>query len=198
MPSLDPYEQHWKLARRRIYVFLATWLSFIPVSVLAGAIERRLGLRERTFSTTVVFVYCAFLVYTGLRTRVMCPRCGKSFTQRGLFHNGFTSKCLHCGLPRGATLAQVQSGTFEQVSFSWKRVFRLVAAASEIVIGAVSVMLAVTPGARREDFIFYVVGVIAFLFPGIVLTQNFKWRWWPQLLPLLAAIGVVTITWGRH
>ena len=27
-----------------------------------------------------------------------CPRCNETFTMKGLFQNGFTSKCLHCGL----------------------------------------------------------------------------------------------------
>jgi hypothetical protein len=30
-----------------------------------------------------------------------CPHCGKRFARRGLFHNGFTRKCLNCGVEIG-------------------------------------------------------------------------------------------------
>ena len=32
--------------------------------------------------------------------RWLCPRCGKPYFSSGLYHNGLTKKCVHCGLPK--------------------------------------------------------------------------------------------------
>ena len=50
---------------------------------------------------TLLFSY-AFVVLISFseRANFQCPRCGKKFFRRGLFHNQFSSSCMNCGLPK--------------------------------------------------------------------------------------------------
>lgn len=113
------YEEAWKEQRRRGRVFLLCWIGG-PLGVLLGyafvdvVIGRFLSPPQRkSFGDTALFVLALTWVLVTAFARFRhadwpCPRCGQSFELRGTFSNPLTSRCLHCGLPRGASESEAK------------------------------------------------------------------------------------------
>ena len=112
--SDDPYAKHWRGYRRDVAVFIGTWLGFLPFGAIIDSIDRRLDSKRKRgqgpLGRFALPAYGLFWLYTGIRIRSKCPRCGRGFFSDGWRYNSFATKCMSCGLPRGATLAQVESG----------------------------------------------------------------------------------------
>ena len=187
MDSHDPYAKHWRAVRRRYYVFIVTFLGFIPTGVLAETLEARVSPGHKTIQNIAFVAYslCLVVVFAWAK-RVVCPRCRELFTAKGIGYNDFALRCLHCGLPRGATLAEVESGTYLVPEFSWTRVFRLVLAGVEILIGIVCLGLwlkfgSPLPGASGP---LWITGGIAFFLSSTALMLRTRSCWWLQLLPV--------------
>jgi hypothetical protein len=110
----DPYARHWRGFRRDVAVFVGTWLGFLPFGALIDAVDRQLDSKRvrgaGPLGRFALPAYALFWLFTGFRIRDKCPRCGRSFFTRRWRRNAFATKCMNCGLPRGATLAQVESG----------------------------------------------------------------------------------------
>ena len=196
MDTQDPYGRHWRAVRRRYYVVLIMFLGFVPTGVLAETLEARVWPGHKTIQSLTFAAYgvCFFVLYARAK-RVICPRCSKVFTAKGLWYNDFALRCLHCGLPRGATIAEAENGTYLVPEFSWARVLRLVLAGVEMLLGVVWLGLYLKFGSplRAAGNTFWVTGAIAFSLSGIVLMLPTRSRWWLQLLPLswtvLAYVG---------
>jgi hypothetical protein len=94
-PERPSYEKHWRAARRRWYVFLATGLGSLPATYAAMA---GLGLSEG-----VLIVWAFPLYWTARRaTELSCPRCRGPFSNpNGGLGRLFAQSCPKCGLPRG-------------------------------------------------------------------------------------------------
>ncbi len=192
MEATDPYARHWRGVRKRYYLLLAVVLGFIPTGLLAEAIERRLWPSSKALENIAFTAYCLLILLAFSHARrVTCPRCGQPFTARLFWHNDFALRCLHCGLPRGASLAQVESGTAVVPSFSWARIFRLATAWLEILLGVI-LLIAGGLGVRSSSFVdgtrLAVFGLLGFLVPGVVLTLQRRWRLWLQPLPIVATV----------
>src|ERR1700687_3391094 len=84
----------WSDYRFWAWVTHLLYLGFIPVSLV--------GLNTSFESATfwiAAISFAAVVNVVGYRAKSFrCPRCGESFFCWGLYHNGFTRKCLHCGL----------------------------------------------------------------------------------------------------
>jgi hypothetical protein len=95
----------WREYRKRRNLALFAFLGYMPVVFLIGVVAIRL------FQTTVPFYVAAFswmIFYAVASLRCSsfrCPRCGKWFFAKWWYHNGFARRCVHCGLPKYASLA---------------------------------------------------------------------------------------------
>lgn len=187
MDSHDPYARHWRAVRRRYYVFIVVFLGFIPIGMLAETVEARVSPGHTTIQnlTTAAYFLCVVVVFAWAK-RVVCPRCGELFTAKGIGYNDFALRCLHCGLPRGATLAEVESGTYVVPEFSWTRVFRLALASVEMFIGIVwlGLWLKFRSPLPGDSGPLWVTGGIAFCSSAAALISRARSRWWLQLLPV--------------
>jgi hypothetical protein len=88
----------WSDYRFWDWVTRLLYLGFFPVSLI--------GLNT-SFESAIFWIaaisFAAVVNVVGYRAKSFrCPRCGKPFFCWGLYHNGFTRKCLHCGLPKWA------------------------------------------------------------------------------------------------
>ncbi|MFH2059317.1 MAG: hypothetical protein ABIJ59_10490 [Pseudomonadota bacterium] len=79
--------------KKRLLGFLMM-LFFIPVGMLLSE-----GIESSTLAGILVFMYFIFMVFLFLKIAFYkCPRCHKPFFSSLSLANGFTSKCLNCGL----------------------------------------------------------------------------------------------------
>lgn len=95
------YTPQWAALRRYEAFYYVTWIGG---GILALVLSTHLQ------SLATVFGVC-WLVGTLASSLPVgsfrCPRCGKPFFSRRItaaglhYHNGFTRKCLNCGLPKG-------------------------------------------------------------------------------------------------
>ena len=91
----------WGEYRRRMgQVRRSLWLG-IPAAV--GALVAAL----QWAPSAALVVVAGWLLLVALTTTYAeycpCPRCGEPFSRKGLFHNLFTKRCLHCELPKWST-----------------------------------------------------------------------------------------------
>ena len=95
-------------------VFLLCWIGG-PLGIVLGyafvhlGVGRFLSPPERKSLEDAAFAVLGLAWVLGtMFTRFRhaywpCPRCGQPFEVRRTFSNPLTSRCLHCGLPRGAS-----------------------------------------------------------------------------------------------
>jgi ribosomal protein L37E len=97
----DPRWTELHRARFRSWVLLLAmiiaWLAALPLS------EELFG---RTWPGYVIVgvLAVAWLVQVERVRHFPCPRCGAPFFHGAFWFNTSASQCVHCGLPRGATL----------------------------------------------------------------------------------------------
>lgn len=96
------YEPNWREHRRRRRVMWLLLLGFIPGVVLTGTAIGAAFATEPPYIAVAVVWMLAILVTSHRASALRCPRCGQRFYAKGLYHNGFTRKCLHCGLRKWA------------------------------------------------------------------------------------------------
>lgn len=92
----------WGEYRKWRNVSLFVLAGLVPVVLSVGIASMRLF---DTFAPTFVLacVCTIFAVIVGnLCWRFRCPRCGKAFFAKWWYYNGFTRRCVHCGLPKYA------------------------------------------------------------------------------------------------
>jgi hypothetical protein len=90
----DPWLLAWAELRRRRR---ALWIG---IALLAATIAVA-WYRHFDVWWACLLMGAATAVFAERCNRFACPRCGKWFSRRGLFHNESTSRCLHCGLKIG-------------------------------------------------------------------------------------------------
>jgi hypothetical protein len=98
-PRPPPWDAFW-LRRERLWVwFFASLLGGPLAGAMVMVFSRSLGMAIALTGIS------GFLVSGYLLGSVPCPRCGRRFdtivTPRGRYSNGFTCRCLYCGLRRG-------------------------------------------------------------------------------------------------
>jgi len=82
-----------RLRKLRLSLFLL-FIFYLPY----GALVMSISPSEQVGFVFVIIYFCAIAFVAFWYSFAKCPRCNKFFTWTGLFANGFTSKCLHCGL----------------------------------------------------------------------------------------------------
>lgn len=96
------YAEKWKeyrKLRKTVYFIL---LSYIPAGALCALLNHYL-FPFRTITIVVLATWLiAFAVTAVGLTTWPCPRCGNWFHAKKFWHNEFSGKCLHCGLPKWA------------------------------------------------------------------------------------------------
>jgi hypothetical protein len=98
--SCDPWQEYRK--RRNLVLF--AFFGYVPVIFVIGLII------SRFFHTiTPIFVVAImWMIFYGAVSiwfsSLRCPRCGKVFFSKWWYHNGFARRCVHCGLPKYASL----------------------------------------------------------------------------------------------
>jgi hypothetical protein len=96
-----PYERQWREYRRlrRLAVFL--WLGWMPYGAAVLALTR--PFQSPTPKLGIVSGWILILAIAGAQQgSFRCPRCGEKFFSKGWYHNGLSSSCLHCQLPKWA------------------------------------------------------------------------------------------------
>src|SRR4051812_17999005 len=96
------YAAAWHEHRRRDRWVWAAFLGYIPGVMLLGTLLGMVFGTEMYLVTAIAWMIVASIVNLRAAT-FRCPRCGEQFYSRGLFHNGFTRRCLHCGLAKWAS-----------------------------------------------------------------------------------------------
>src|SRR5271157_3457985 len=93
----------WEGYRKRRNMFLFAFLGYVPiVFVIAMATERLF--HNITPASVVAIGWMIFFAVAGIRYQTFrCPRCGKWFFAKWWYHNIFTRRCVHCGLPKYAS-----------------------------------------------------------------------------------------------
>lgn len=82
-----------RLRKLRLLMYLL-FIGYLPFGVFIVSI-----INSEKISGIIVFIY--FLLFgfvTAINSFSKCPRCKNIYTWKGLYANGFTTKCLHCGL----------------------------------------------------------------------------------------------------
>jgi len=80
--------------RLSLFLFFLLFLFYLPY----GAMVMSISISEKV-SMVLILIYFCSLAFVGFWYNfAKCPRCNKFFSLIGLYANGFTSKCLHCGL----------------------------------------------------------------------------------------------------
>jgi hypothetical protein len=190
MTEDDPYARRWKEARRGYYVFFGTWLAFPLLGTMVDKLAQVLTPGSRVLPQVFFLIYALLWIYAAIKMRCWrCPRCERPFTHTMFWRNDFATRCVHCGLPRGATLAQAESGAFEPIRLAWRRVLRGVLAGFEMLTGVIVFYMGVF-GSRQSGMGLQLAagGLFGFLVPGALLATRSRWRWWCQLLMAVALI----------
>jgi hypothetical protein len=97
-PNRTPYEEQWQRYRKTNRAFWFVWLGFLPFFVLvSGPVAQW----SENVAGGLLFAWIFAFFVVGIRAgNFRCPRCGKRFFSTWWYHNGWSSKCLHCGLPK--------------------------------------------------------------------------------------------------
>lgn len=101
MSSETRYEDRWNELRRFNRNDLIILISAIPGVAALAAVAKLVGL-----TGTAPYIggawLVAYIVSSQATLGFKCPQCNERFFVRGGFRNGFSSKCLNCGLPKWA------------------------------------------------------------------------------------------------
>ncbi len=118
--SEGPLDPAWRDFRRRWWLMFGLTIGFIPgVALLARP------LLDRYDSPAVVLVvgvpWMAVWAWANSRlAQFPCPSCGRSFVAKGPRRQGmnqFTSRCVHCGLPKWQTPPQPRARRTRPLGF---------------------------------------------------------------------------------
>lgn len=75
------------------------WVGFIPTLMGLGlVVTTDKDFRRMGAGITLVILSLPIFIFA---SPGKCPRCGKTFDRRGLYHNQFTKRCLNCGIQIG-------------------------------------------------------------------------------------------------
>jgi len=96
------YESQWQEYRKRSKWFLWVFLTYVPGAATLGIITTKLlNTDSETPFIVIAIIWMVAFAVTGVRLSLWkCPRCGKWFSTKLLYHNIASKKCLHCGLPK--------------------------------------------------------------------------------------------------
>jgi hypothetical protein len=95
----DPYLVEWSDLRRR-RLWLSASLIALPTAVIWPVlVMTRVG--PSLPVTAMAIVAFAIVPLSIHAERFRCPRCAEWFCRKGLYHNGFARRCLHCGIKVG-------------------------------------------------------------------------------------------------
>jgi hypothetical protein len=95
----DPYLVEWSDLRRR-RLWLAASLVALPMAVIWPVlVMTRVG--PSLPVTAIAIVAFAIVPLSVHAERFRCPQCAERFCRKGLYHNGFAQRCLHCGIKVG-------------------------------------------------------------------------------------------------
>lgn len=118
MSEKYPYQKEWKDYRKRKNIFILSFLAYFPIMILLMYLSGYLFGTSKFIGidlNLVYFVgYLIFFGFCGFRFQLWkCPSCRKSFQSKWWWHNIFSSKCLHCKLPKyfGSTYFEQSWGT---------------------------------------------------------------------------------------
>lgn len=94
------YEARWRDCRRRTRRFWWVFLTYLPGVAVVG-----MPLGYLLSSDSAVVVVGGVWMLAGAITHVhammwSCPRCGEAYFWRWCGVDAFTSRCLHCKLPK--------------------------------------------------------------------------------------------------
>ena len=187
MSAEDPYARHWRRLRWTYRWPLMLLIGWVPFVLVARAVLGLVAPLARAALVIPAAFYLAVCVFAIMRSLLApCPRCGQPFASRGCLHDSFMTTCLHCGLSRGTTLAQVGHGELAAINLSGARLAQAVLAGSELLFGVLAFFLSCSDVALRAEWHrHFAAGIaVAFIVPGLTLLQRWRWRAWLQLLPL--------------
>jgi hypothetical protein len=99
-----PYQKDWEEYKRRQKAFWLVFLGYIPFMFLFNVVLADL-FRVFSFGENVSFfcfiVFGVVWIICGIRLQYWkCPQCRNSFHAKWWWRNIFSSKCLHCKLPK--------------------------------------------------------------------------------------------------
>jgi len=108
------YEDRWNELRRLNKNEWVVIISAIPGVALFAALASSVGIVGATPYIGGAWLV-AYWISSQMTLGFKCPQCNDRFFVRGGFRNGFSSKCLNCGLPKWALennlLAKPESGS---------------------------------------------------------------------------------------
>ena len=82
-----------RLRRLRLSLFFL-FLGYLPY----GGFVMSISPTEQIGFIFIIIYFCVVIIVGFLFAFALCPRCRKIFTWKMLYANGFTSKCVYCGL----------------------------------------------------------------------------------------------------
>ncbi len=84
----------WARMRRRGWVVSGAFVLLLVVLAL-----RWYGWKQDAVLVLTLLSWAALATWAEM---CPCPKCGKGFFRKGLYHNGFARRCLHCGTAIGS------------------------------------------------------------------------------------------------
>ncbi len=98
----NPYQHAWEIYRVQERLSrLATW-GYLPGIAICWFVIKKIFNSEFLMGAVAVSWFFALIILDRKAAGFKCPRCGKYYFNRGLYHNGFTKECLNCGLKKWA------------------------------------------------------------------------------------------------
>jgi hypothetical protein len=97
---VSDYREQWTRYRFLRNLVLVAFVGAVPLVLLVGTIPGNSSWVEYVQGTALGAWFLGFVVAAVLLQTFRCPRCGKSFFQRALYHNAFAQKCMNCGLAK--------------------------------------------------------------------------------------------------
>lgn len=97
---MTDYQQRWRDYRKRRNLLVFAFLGYVPIVGGLGYLSWTL-LHTEDFFYVLAPSWMVFAAIASLRFHLFrCPRCGKRFFMKRLYHNLFASRCLNCKLPK--------------------------------------------------------------------------------------------------
>ena len=97
-----PYSDAWLRFRKVDRLSWGLFIGYLPALAIIGWTLDWLFSSEWPFAVVAITWFIALGVVDRKASSFKCPRCGKYFFSRRFYFNGFTKKCLNCGLPKWA------------------------------------------------------------------------------------------------
>jgi hypothetical protein len=104
------YDEAWNEIRDAQAAVIIIFATYMPAQLLVAP------LLAHVLPSSVAAGGMVFVIWgVGIAASVMylttrrCPRCRKGFFQKGLYHNLFGQKCLHCGLRKYASADEAEN-----------------------------------------------------------------------------------------